>query len=219
VISLTTGRIIAILFLLFLITIMFLRIRFDVRYKRKGEDDLFELQMTMLRGLVKFKTKIPMVEIESRLIKPMVKVKAEAEAGIPHPVTGKGAIIKIPLLRIFKDFPHYLKKGLQYFNRYKTVIKKVMRSIRFHYFSWTTQIGLGDPADTGIATGVVWALKGLFFPIINSSLGSMKTPPKLLVQPCFDSRCLWLDFRCIFDIRIGHIIIAGLNIARIRFIS
>lgn len=202
-----------------LVSMMFLRVRFEVGYYRKGKDDQLKVEMTALWGLVRYKTEVPVIDMDQYFLKPFLKLEADIEGVVSHPVDETGMIVKVPVAVILRKLPIYLKNGISYLNRYQSALRRFCKSIRCHRLSWKTTIGLGDPAFTGMATGAVWSLKGFVYRVFRSNVGYMLKPPEFSVVPCFNDTCFKLDFNCIFDMRIGHIIIAGIQIIKLRYIS
>ncbi|MHB9096101.1 MAG: DUF2953 domain-containing protein, partial [Eubacteriales bacterium] len=180
----------------FLITAMFLRVRFFVAYKRKASDDRLKIEMTLLKGLVKYKTEVPVVDLDRFFLDPILKVEADIEGVVSEPVEDKGMIVKVPISLILRRFPLLLSQGLDYLSRYKMVLKRLLKAVRCHNLEWTTEIGLGDPAGTGIATGLLWGVKSLLYGKFRSSVGTMIKPPSFSVIPSFNCLCLRLDFNC-----------------------
>lgn len=204
-----------ILFAGFVIT-MFLPIRFEVGYRRDGTDDHLKVEMSMLGRLIRYKTEVPVVELDKFFLEPIIKVEADIENVVNDPIEDKGMVIKIPVIQLIRKLPVFIKQGLHRLARYKTVLYGLLKTIRCHQLKWTTHIGLEDPADTGLAIGLIWSVKGFFYRVFRSNVGKMENNPELLVIPCFNTNCIRLDFHCIFDMRIGHIIIAGLRFVKLR---
>lgn len=207
------GGIVFYISLLILITgaLMLIRLRFEVGYRRDGKDDHLSVKMTALKNLVRYTAEIPVIDLNSYLLKPRLKV--ESDIGL---IKEKGMIIKVPLLKILRNLPDYIKQGIHYIKRYQSVVYTLLKSVRCHELRWTTKLGLKDAADTGIAIGLLWTVKGLLYKIFRSSIGKMENSPQISVVPSFNSSCFILDFHCIFDLRIGHIIIAGLKFVKLR---
>jgi len=204
------------LLIIFIVALMFLRIRFEVEYKRQGPDDNIKVEMATLQGLIRYQTNIPVVELDRYFLEPVLKIETGIQGAVSHPVEDKGLIVKIPVLTaVLSKLPLYLQQGLEYLQRYRKVLRKLLKTIRFHHLTWITQVGFGDPADTGVATGILWGMKGYLYSVFRSHAGTVVNAPRLSVIPCFDCTCLRLDFHCIFDVRIGHIIIAGLNFVKL----
>lgn len=212
-----TGLGFYLLLLLVVFTIvMFIRIKFDVSFSRKGSDDYLSVRMTALKGLVSYKTEVPVIDIDRFFLEPILRLEADIEHVVSHPVEDKGMLVKIPVIMLMRNMPTFIRQGFHYVERYNRALNKLVKSIRCHDLKWKTEVGLGDPAYTGMASGLVWGVKGLAYGIFRSSIGEMKSRPLFDVRPCFDAVCLRVDFRCIFDLRVGHIIIAGLKFVKMR---
>lgn len=200
------------------ISMMFVRVRFEVAYHRRGENDHLKVEMTALWGLIKYKTEVPIIDLDQYFLKPFLKFEADIETVVSHPIDEAGMIVKVPVLLILRKLPIYIKNGINYFNHYQAALRRFCKAIRCHRLTCTTMIGLGDPAYTGMVSGTVWTLKGYVYRAFRNNVGDMLKQPEFSVIPCFNDTCLKLDFNCIFDMRIGHIIIAGLQIIKLRYI-
>ncbi len=200
------------------IMVMFLRIRFEVRYRRKGQDDSLHIQVSALKGLVRYRTEVPVVELNHYLLSSVLKIETKTRGPLVDAAGKKDKVLKVPItLAQLRKIPFYIKKAGELLRRYQKAWRKLLSSLRFHHFAWTTEIGLGDPAGTGVAAGLLWGVKGFVYGVFQNYVGTVKRNPQLLVTPCFSGSCFRLDFHCIFDIRIGHIIIAGLKFVKLRF--
>ncbi len=197
---------------------LFVKVRFDIQFVRKGSDDHLKAEISILRGLIRFKAEVPVADIDISRFSQLMKVETNAE-GISPPVGDKGFNFKVPLAEILVHLPRHIKMGIQFLRRYRKAINSLLKSVRFRHFSWKTEIGLGDPANTGIATGFLWAVKGVIYGILSRSVGTVENRPQIAVIPCYYNTCLRLEFHCIFDLRIGNIIIAGLNFVKCRLSS
>ncbi|MDT3700421.1 MAG: DUF2953 domain-containing protein [Thermincola sp.] len=200
------------------VCMLFVRVRFEVAYQRRGENDHLKVEMTALWGLIRYKTEVPIIDLDQYFLKPFLKFEADIETIVSHPIDEAGMIVKVPVLLILRKLPIYIKNGINYFNRYQTALRRFCKAIRCHRLTWTTMIGLGDPAYTGMVSGTVWTLKGYVYRAFRNNIGDMLKQPEFSVIPCFNDTCLKLDFNCIFDMRIGHIILAGLQIIKLRYI-
>lgn len=196
---------------------LFIRIRFEVTYTRRSENDHLKVLMSVLGGLIRYRTEVPIMDLDSHFLKPILKMEADIENVASDAIEDKGLVVKMPVVTMLQNLPAYLIQGLTLLNKYKRALKRLLKTIRCHDLVWRTEIGLQDPANTGVATGMVWAAKGFLFRMFRSNVGKMLNPPTFSVIPSFNCPCLRLDFNCIFDMRIGHIIIAGLQIVKLRY--
>jgi hypothetical protein len=196
---------------------MFLKIRFEVRYRRTGQDDYLKVEISVLKGLIRYRTEVPVIELNHCFLRSVLKLETDTAGPVSYPAEDQNKVIKIPItLTVLRKLPFYLEKALAFLRRYRRVFRKLLKSVRIRQVNWTTEIGLGDPAGTGIAAGLLWGIQGYIYKVLQSKVGPVERRPRLLVLPCFDSTCFRLDFHCIFDLRIGHIIIAGLNFVKLR---
>jgi hypothetical protein len=182
------------------IAIFFIKISFEVAYLRRDSDDNISIKISVFRGLVSYKKEISVVEIRRYFGKTYITIEDK----------------DIPLVTVIKKLPEFIEKSKEMFYQYKPFINMILKKINCQEFYWETRFGLGDAALTGIGTGVIWGIKGLAFNFLMRKIRSMEKKPRVLVVPQFESLCFGLDFRCIFDLRIGHIIIAGLNFVKLR---
>lgn len=204
-----------ILLLVIAVIISLLRVRIDVDYRRREQDDNLTVKMSLLRGLIHYKTEVPTIELENRFFIPVLKAASEIEKAAFHPVEEKELKVKIPItLRLLRRLPAIIKEGWQRFDRYNSALYYLFRFIRCRRFYWRTEVGLNDAAYTGIMVGILWAVKSFLYNNFRSKIRIITEKPAISVVPDYFNKKLALDFSCIFDIRLGHIIIAGLNFVR-----
>lgn len=87
----------------------------------------------------------------------------------------------------------------------KTVIKSL---------SWQTKFGLGDAASTGILTGIIWGVKSTLTNWFSARVKRFCHHTQLAVIPVFSAASFSMEVHCIFEVRLGHIIIAGATAIR-----
>lgn len=213
------GLLLYILLLLVIAVILsLLRICFHVEYHRRDQDDNLTVQMSLLRGLVHYRAEVPTIELEQRFFTPVLKMASEMEKAAFHPVEDKEFKVGLPItVRLIRRLPALVKEGWRRFDRYNPALYYLFRFIRCRRFYWRTEIGLDDAAHTGIMVGVLWGMKTFLYKNFQSKIGIMSQKPAIQVVPDYFNKKMALDFSCIFDIRLGHIIIAGLNFVRKRY--
>ncbi len=209
-------------FLLYILLVMvicvivsLLRISFTVDYNRKGQDDNLVVRMSLLQGLIRYKTEVPTIELEQRFFTPALKMAGELEKAALHPIQDKELRLGMPItLELISSLPGMLRAGWERFQRYNSALYYLFRFVRCRRFYWRTEVGFHDAACTGMMVGVLWGIKSFLYNNFRAKIGVMAEKPAILVVPDYFHKKLALDFYCIFDIRIGHIIIAGLNFVR-----
>lgn len=203
------------LLLVIIICVSLLRVRFDVEYHRREQNDNLMVKMSLLRGLINYKTEVPVIELEQRFFAPVLKMVSELDKVPFAPEEDKQLKVGMPItFRSLRSLPAMLKAGWQRFEQYNSALHYFFRFVRCLRFHWRTEVGLDDAAYTGIVVGIIWGVKSFLYKNFRSKIGFMSERPAIEVVPDFFHKRLALDFNCIFDIRIGHIIIAGLNFVR-----
>lgn len=77
--------------------------------------------------------------------------------------------------------------------------------------TWVTRVGAGDPALTGMVTGLLWGSKVTAFRALSQRLVFPKSRPVIRVVPNFVAAEFATRFRCIVRVHVGNIIRAGLS--------
>lgn len=118
------------------------------------------------------------------------------------------ALNKEQLLLFLRNFKSNIFK-----NRKQTdfLYKRLLRKGKLRRLYWRLYLGHADYAITGILTGVCWAIIELFIIRLNRYTHIETNDVKIDIIPKFGDSCLMLEFDCIFEIRIIHIIIEFLN--------
>ncbi|WP_418789977.1 DUF2953 domain-containing protein [Phosphitispora sp. TUW77] len=211
-----TGYFIFAVILLVLFAALFIKVSCEISFVRKKKNDHLKIEISVFKGIIRYKAEMPVFEINNKPLQPMVKVKTEAE-GVSPSTENKGRFFEVPLAELLLHLPRNVKWAFEYLERYRKAVKHLIKSVRLRQLSWKTEIGVGDPAYTGIAAGFLWAVKGMGYGIIRRNVRT-DNAPVFSVLPCYCDTCFRVEFHCIFDLRIGNIIVAGLNFAKCRII-
>jgi hypothetical protein len=191
---------------------MFLQITISLSVSQRNEENDTRLMVSLLKGLLKFKIEIPKLALKELADKPKVEIVGQVETAEGAPVTELKERIKISTLF------YYLKKIKEFIDNYWGIVSYLLKAVNINKLSWVTEFGTGDAAVTGVATGVVWTLKGGILTILSRYLTLKDKKPELQVIPRFQQGGLYLDLNCIFAIRIGHIIIATIRFVFKKFL-
>ncbi|MEJ9371808.1 DUF2953 domain-containing protein, partial [Schinkia azotoformans] len=105
------------------------------------------------------------------------------------------------------------KEFLEHVVNLRGIMKRFINSITIHKLEWNSSFGLGDAAQTGMATGVLWSLKGSIVGILAHYM-RLKTKPVLAITPHFLENVVRTKVICIFSFRIGHAILGGLRVVK-----
>lgn len=82
---------------------------------------------------------------------------------------------------------------------------------RFTKLHWRTAVGLDEAAATAWVVGLLWALKGWLLNFLDQRYGLPRAVARVGVEPSFGAPGLRTALDCIFKLRVGQIIHAGLR--------
>ena len=188
-----------------------LKAEVDFRYKRIEEEDHIEIDFRAFHGLWHTQYKIPTLQLEWEK-GPQVEIEQVAVSkGGTRQATKKARIRYIRrgwLFRFWLNVPRLLR----YINRVK---QKFYRGIHCKAINWRIEIGYKDAAHTAIAAGTFWTMMGFALSHLYQQVTVEVSRPVLVVIPQFKKEGFLCDIRCIFHLRIGHIIFVGLSVVRI----
>ena len=182
----------------------------DFRYRRIEEEDHIDIDFRAFHGLWHTQYQIPTLQLEWEK-GPQVEVE--------QVVKGKGGerrattttrlryIRRGWLSRLWLRVPRLLRS----LNRLK---RQFYRGIHCKSIKWRIEIGYKDASQTAIAAGAFWTMLGFALSRLHQQVTVEVPCPALVVVPQFKKEGFLCDIRCIFHLRIGHIIFVGLNVLR-----
>lgn len=197
--------VIFILILFIFTALCIIRINILIEYLRDGIDDHIIISFYILSGKLKLKYEIPFIDIEKRGIKfRKYKEMGKKEADIKK---DKGRFNFSDIFEKIKFFKRYYEenKGLicnicNYLKR-RLVLKELNIDIEF---------GTGSAFYTGLFSGVVWTIIGIFTSYMANSFKTYKKCAN--VKPDFVNEKFKVDLYCIFTVKTVHIIVVGVKI-------
>lgn len=191
----------------FIIKVIFiiLPVTIIVEYRRVGQNDKFYVDIYTIIKMLGITIKIPY--LQNKLRNFIVDFFAEIDMVIMNiwpwheeiDFEKEIDLKKIQLDKIKKIFKLLLNK------RIVDIIVETL-NIKCTRLYWATEFGFSNPAFTGISTGFLWILKGLFLKSLNSILFSLRQP-EISIQPDFENKRFDTEFKGIFSIRLGNIIL------------
>lgn len=98
----------------------------------------------------------------------------------------------------------------------KKIIFRFLGKINMTTCEWVTKIGLQDASITATLTGIIWAIKSVVLGNISHSI-YLKTIPTMEVYPLFNNEYFESEIHCIISFRIGHVILAGIQVFYLLF--
>lgn len=87
---------------------------------------------------------------------------------------------------------------------------------RFRRLRWISEIGLFNAMETALAVGFFWAVKGCVMSGIQQRTGLPVPNPEIGVLPNFQRSGWRMEFICIFESRLGEMLLDGWSLSRFR---
>ncbi len=213
-----------ILFIGAICLLFFIPIQFRIFYQKVAWDDSLILEMSFLKGMLKRRKIISLLKLTPKIIK-----KREKTSGrwfFIHKAQTKE--VESSYQSNSHNWQEFLQRYQQYglgmtlltyflparYQHWLYVAEDLEKRGSFTKFIWRTTVGAGDPASTALIYGLIWSLTSGLVNFLHHRTDFSNTP-EIRVVPDFQSTRLDLFFDCIFQVKLGYIIIAAF-IARFR---
>ena len=96
----------------------------------------------------------------------------------------------------------------------KKAVKYFKRKIKCSKFDFDMVYGLADAAECGIANGLIWAVEGQIFVVLQEFIAFKN--PRIKITPLFNNMdSLNVKYSGIYKLKIYHIIIIGIYFVKI----
>ena len=187
------------LILLILVPFTTLSIRFQ--YHREGTDDELGVAVYWIGGLIRYNFSAPLLNWTER---GDLVVRQEIQTGKGKNLTTQKKRITLETIRRYTKFFQRLRRRIHDLN---DTVRPFLRHVTCERLEWVSTIGTGDAAETGILTGMAWAIKTMLVSVAGKYVRWARYP-KLNVRPCFGEKRLESDLLCIVRFRLGHLILA-----------
>lgn len=184
-------------------------ISIEIKYKRDEENDIIIFHIKTGFGLIKYKIEVPYIDF----------LKNVENIGIRYKVISKSFIgsrdsISIKRMDTINDIIKIIKQIKLNYELNKESINYLMKKIRINNIILRISFGFEDAFNTALFYGVLCTL-------IISILVMLKKKIKMDIKeldlrPVFAKEVLKVEFGCIIEVRLGHIII---GIKKIRNIA
>lgn len=206
------------LFIIILIGIF--PVNFHLHYHRREKADYFLLELRLFNFYV-WRYQVPELRMEGfnnfqqKTVESVEELGGEEKKIQDHPVRLEtllanlmqvgSALYKYGLGGTF--FYFFLPKK---YRKWVTVTENLETKGRFKRFVWRTTIGGLEPAILGPTVGLFWSAKGVILGFLTNEY-IFKKVPRMQVVPCFTGASWETMLDCIFEIKLGHIILAGIR--------
>ncbi|CAI9393817.1 DUF2953 domain-containing protein [Bacillus sp. T2.9-1] len=201
------GLIIGALFLV-LIFLCFLKLTIHIRYYHKKDNDDLKIELRALFGLIKYKKTIPLIKIDED--SPTLVMKEETELQGKQETVEETKQFSASDLLIFLS---NLKELLNHVVQFHRIVRSFLAKLTIKHIEWSSIVGLGDAAHTGMISGAIWAVKGSIIGIISNYM-KLKDMPKINIYPQFQGMASETLFSCMIQFRIGHAMMAGIKLVK-----
>ncbi|MDS1030657.1 DUF2953 domain-containing protein [Bacillota bacterium LX-D] len=189
------------------ICLFWLPLTFQVFYRRKNNNDIFECNLFLTSYWKIAHFIIPKINFDLSIFHDSV---LDLETKMPE---GLGKIdkqhiqVKKPR-KILRDILPKIKVIEKITKILVKINKKLFKKIVCKKLVWQTEFGLGDAALTAISSGLLWSFKGKSYSNIRRNVNVSFRRPVLEVKPSFSAQVFNVNFKCIFIVQLGHAIFA-----------
>lgn len=202
-------------FLLFFLIIAVFPLQIEFYYRKDDQKDHVIFRLQLIRSLWVYELEVPLLKMQEKGLWPGFVVVKETESASGVAMGKDLFVLEKPwvlLRRILSVMPWgHVGKYIDLMLKILKTNSWLFKHVRCKKLRWVTQIGFSDPAWTGMATGSLWSIKGYLYRNLYQNVQVDFAYPEMIVIPNFQQAGLELDFNCIFSLRIGHIIIAGIT--------
>ncbi|MDR3593049.1 MAG: DUF2953 domain-containing protein [Negativicutes bacterium] len=193
-------------------TLSRVKIFIRVVYHRKAADDFVRLEVYLLSRLLAYHTTIPLVKLTENHGLPWLETGLKSgrrgvktSSGREQRFAAKTVDIYLHQPVKWRDMMREVNFIYRLYRRFAGQIKKAMLCEKF---TWRTGCGFDDAALTGLATGLLWALKSQLLLFLKRRL-NFAVRPVIAVRPVYTAAVVEVEFECIFTIRVGNVINAA----------
>jgi hypothetical protein len=193
-----------------------------LQYRRQGSNDYLFLRLSLWHGLISYKLEVPVVKtgirrgkkpwnwsLWPRSLRPAFKIEAKVTGkNNPNPVTEIKEEEVLSLQRILS----IIKKQIRFLQKYMPVLRYLLGRVNLRRFQWMTEFGMEEPHITGFLVGLAGGIKGMLLSKLYRVLHSGAARPTVVITPKFDKSCFATQIDCEFDVKIGHVFLAGIRI-------
>ncbi len=197
---------ILIVLFLFIFISLFTKLTIDLTYKFDPNDQRLVILIKALFGLIRIRMDIPELNDTNT-----EKQKSEKpDPSLDKNFTDIDSIDEDEALKAYRPIKYWMKN----INELYKVVKKSLKKVRITQLVWKSAIGTGNAATTGIISGVGWSFKGTVIGMLSYYF-SLKVQPQLEIRPIFNRKISNTYVKCIFQVRAGQAILAGLKIFKL----
>jgi len=179
--------------------LIFLPLRLFIHLQRDPENFALNLRIYLWFLPIEIKLKNPLTSTLSKLSSEKMFASKKVKDLRARDVAWKRVFRRLKLFRT------YLLPVFLAINRF---FHKSFRPIKLKKLSLYTEIGLEDATVTALAVGIIWSIKGVLYTRLAELFNTQNTENRIVVWPNYkETSYLRVDYSCIFEFRLGHIMI------------
>ncbi|MDQ0339768.1 hypothetical protein J2S00_002561 [Caldalkalibacillus uzonensis] len=189
----------------FILIMLLTQLHISIHFIRQDKNDLLRTQVRAWFGLINFKNELQIFKLANDLSGMIYQVEVESEE---QPQDQKN--FKMTPGEMFQ-LHHRIYNLIKRIHGLHGIVKSFLNRIRLVKMEWHSRIGTGYADETGMLTGVAWSIKSTLVGLLSAYL-TLRTVPRMYVQPLFQEKKLETEFTCMIRFRFGHAILAGIRI-------
>jgi hypothetical protein len=188
--------------------VLLLRINAVVEYVRNEEDDNFVISLFTLKGVFRYKYEMSLMGfgmegLKFRLVKDQGKGRGKIGTR-KEKMSISGVIEKFDKLRQYSVANKALLSSIKNYIKNRLVFKR---------FNLKIEEGAKEADQTGIICGLLWSAAGILLSLLSNNLKCSRTLIKQVeIKPNFSRQLFNVDLKCIFHMRVVHIIVLLMKI-------
>ena len=181
-------------------------LRLSLAYRRDGTeaDDRLTIEISAWFRLLRYRYEVPVLKLFAGKDGPEMAVQIEDQ----RKQTAKQVTISLSDVKKQIEKFQQLQRTVR---DLRETLRNMMRNVRCEEIAWHTQLGFAEAASTGALTGLVWGIKSAIITCFSHYI-SLRTVPRLSVQPVWNGEVIQTQFRCILRFQLGHALVTGLRI-------
>lgn len=187
------------LFLVVFAILVIIPLRFHMYYQKQEENDDFVIEVEPPKKIFYHKIVIPVVKIKDHWRK--IVFEWEGELGNEQEVFLQGK----EHINILEEY-RLILGTMQRINEHTISCGYLARYIKLQKLKLILQVGTGNPAYTGIITGLLWGTVTSISARILKNIRHLEEKPIIEIAPDFTKKNFAICLDSIFTLTIGHII-------------
>lgn len=189
------------------IVILFSYVQLTTYLMRKGKDDLLQLDVKAIFGLVRFKIEVPVIIFKG--LNEGLDYKAEAVlTNLKNPVGNYNEALDQPKIK------GHFQKARELYNHvdnFPSWMNNILSHLQCVKLRWYTNLGIGDCASTAMLSGSLWGVKSSLIGFASTKI-SLQTMPELAVNPQYNQSIFATEMQSVLKMRLFYLLWGSLNL-------